>query len=117
GAGEADPDRHTQVKALAGVGRDDRRRGDDGGMATRGDYSSSPVRRGSSLSRLDFLSGLRLTSTPPMRATPLMTIVGPPGAPVALAPWSKPPMMPTPVTRVVTSSGTVISMPAMIATT
>ena len=52
-----------------------------------------------------------------MKATPLTTIVGPPGAPVPVDAWSKAPMTPTPVTRTEASSGTVISTPPMTANT
>ena len=48
--------------------------------------------------------GLRLTSTPPMKATPEIVIVGPSGVPPPGSECSKAPMMPTPVTRRLTSS-------------
>jgi NAD(P)-dependent dehydrogenase (short-subunit alcohol dehydrogenase family) len=80
-------------------------------------YSISPGRLDSSFSRLGFLGGRRLTSMPLMNATPLTTIVGPFGSPVPLDWWSKAPMTPTPVTRTLASSGTVTSMPPMIANT
>jgi hypothetical protein len=79
--------------------------------------SSSSNWRDRSLSRLDFLGGLRLTSTLPMRASPLMVITGPPGTAAPVTVWSNPPMMPIPVTRTVASSGTVISQQLMIAIT
>ena len=50
-------------------------------------------------SRIACADGLRDTSTPPMMATPLTVITGPPGVPVPAFEWSKAPMMPTPVTR------------------
>ena len=60
--------------------------------------------------------GWRLTSTPPMKASPLTVISGPPGVSAPETVCSKAPMMPTPVTRTLASSGTMTSQPPMIAT-
>src|SRR5436190_3885335 len=58
----------------------------------------------------------RLTSMPPITATPVMRIRGAPGAPGPSPPWSTPPITPKAPTSTSASSGTVISMPPITAT-
>src|SRR5215470_11133026 len=64
----------------------------------------------------DCRAGARLTSMPPITATPVMRIRGAPGAPGPSPPWSTPPITPNAPTSTSASSGTVISMPPITAT-
>src|SRR5689334_16327385 len=61
-------------------------------------------------------AGARLTSMPPITATPVMRMRGAPGAPGPSPPWSTPPITPNAPTSTSASSGTVISMPPITAT-
>src|SRR5205823_7528100 len=64
----------------------------------------------------DWRAGARLTSMPPITATPVMRIRGAPGAPGPSPPWSTPPIRPKAPISTSASSGTVISMPPITAT-